>query len=64
MRAPKRWRPGVVPVEIAKAERKKVPVRIDALGTVTPMASVAIKARVETTITEVHFVDGARVKRG
>ena len=54
----------VVPVEIGKAERKKVPVRLDALGTVTPIASVALKARVETTITEVHFRDGAQVNAG
>jgi RND family efflux transporter MFP subunit len=54
----------VVPVEVAKAVRKKVPVRLDALGTVTPIASVALKARVETTITAVHFVDGAHVNAG
>lgn len=54
----------VVPVEIATAERKRVPVRLDALGTVTPMASVAIKARLETTITGVHFRDGAIVNKG
>ena len=53
-----------VPVDVAKAERKKVPVRLDALGTVTPIASVAIKARIDTTITAVHFQDGARVKEG
>lgn len=56
--------PRVVPVEVAVAERKKVPVRIDALGTVTPIASVAIKTRVDTTITGVHFQDGARVEKG
>jgi len=54
----------VVPVEVAQAERKKVPVRLDALGSVTPMASVAIKARLETTITGVHFRDGAVVSQG
>ena len=54
----------VVPVEVAKAERKKVPVRIDAIGTVTPIASVAIKARVDTAIMAVHFRDGAEVKKG
>ena len=54
----------VVPVEIGKAERKKVPVRLDALGTVTPIASVALKARVETAITDVHFRDGAHVNQG
>lgn len=54
----------VVPVEIGKAERKKVPVRLDALGTVTPIASVALKARVDTNITAVHFRDGAHVNQG
>ena len=54
----------VVPVEVAKAERKKVPVRLDALGTVTPIASVALKARLETVIVDVHFVDGSLVNKG
>ena len=53
-----------VPVETAKAERQKVPVKLDSLGTVTPIASVAIKSRVDTTITNVHFSDGAHVKQG
>lgn len=54
----------VVPVAVAQAVRKPVPVRLEALGTVTPIASVAIKARLETVITGVHFQDGARVKAG
>ena len=54
----------VVPVEVAVAVRKAVPVRIGSLGSVTPIASVAIKARVDTTITAVHFRDGAAVKKG
>jgi membrane fusion protein, multidrug efflux system len=54
----------VVPVEVVTVERKKVPVRIDALGTVTPIASVAIKARVDTNIVGVHFQDGAHVETG
>jgi RND family efflux transporter MFP subunit len=53
-----------VPVEVAKASRKQVPYRIEALGTVTPIASVALKARLETTIVGVHFQDGARVEQG
>jgi multidrug efflux system membrane fusion protein len=57
-------RGGPVPVEIDKAVRKQVPVRIDALGTVTPIASVAIKARLETAIIGVHFRDGAHVNKG
>src|SRR5471032_480916 len=53
----------IVPVETAVAERKAVPVRIESLGSVTPIASVAIKARVDTEITAVHFRDGAEVKK-
>jgi RND family efflux transporter MFP subunit len=55
---------GVVPVEVAKAGRKQVPVRLDALGNVTPISSVAIKARVDTNIVGVHFRDGAHVNKG
>jgi membrane fusion protein, multidrug efflux system len=54
----------VVPVEVAIAERRPMPVRIESLGNVTPISSVAIKARVDTAITAVHFRDGAEVKEG
>jgi membrane fusion protein, multidrug efflux system len=53
-----------VAVDVATADRRKIPVRLDALGNVTPIASVAIKARVETTIVGVHFRDGQEVKKG
>ena len=45
-------------------QKTKVPVRIDALGTVTPIASVAIKTRVDSEIVGVHFRDGAMVRQG
>lgn len=54
----------VVSVELAKAERKLVPVDVDSIGTVTPISSVALKSRVETTIVSVHFEDGAKVNEG
>jgi RND family efflux transporter MFP subunit len=53
-----------VPVETATAERKTMPVQLRALGTVTPIAAVAIKSQVDTTITGVRFRDGARVEKG
>src|SRR6476661_4822682 len=43
----------VISVELAKAERKPVPVDVDAIGTVTPISSVALKSRLETTILSV-----------
>jgi membrane fusion protein, multidrug efflux system len=54
----------VVPVETATAVRKSMPVQLRALGSVTPIASVAIKTQVDTTITDVRFRDGARVEKG
>ena len=54
----------VISVELAKAERKPVPVDVDSIGTVTPISSVALKSRLETTIISVHFEDGARVNEG
>jgi RND family efflux transporter MFP subunit len=53
-----------VPVAVGKAERKPMPVRIDALGTVQSIASVTMRARVESQIMEVAFADGASVKAG
>src|SRR5215470_4859186 len=57
-------RPRTVSVEVAKAERKPVPVDVDAIGMVTPISSVALKLRLETTIVPVHFEDGAKVNEG
>jgi RND family efflux transporter MFP subunit len=54
----------VISVELAKAERKPVPVDVDSIGTVTPISSVALKSRLETTIVAVHFEDGAKVNEG
>jgi multidrug efflux pump subunit AcrA (membrane-fusion protein) len=51
-------------VEVATAVKKSAPVLIDALGTVTMMASVAVKPRLDSEIVAVHFVDGAYVKQG
>ena len=56
--------PRGVPVVVAIAEKKRVPLQIELLGTVTPIASVAIKSRLETEIVDVHFNDGAMVKQG
>ncbi len=53
-----------VPVTVAKATKQAVPVRLEALGTVTTIASVAIKTRVDSEIVAVKFEDGARVKQG
>jgi membrane fusion protein, multidrug efflux system len=56
--------PRGVPVDVAYAVKKMVPVRVDLLGTVTPIASIAVKTRVDTEIVGVHFEDGAMVRQG
>jgi RND family efflux transporter MFP subunit len=53
-----------IPVEVATAVRKTMPVHIEALGSVTPIANVNIKSRVDSEIVGVHFADGAKVKQG
>jgi RND family efflux transporter MFP subunit len=53
-----------VPVAVAVAEKRSVPIRLEALGTVTTMASVAIKSRVDSEIVDVKFADGQRVNKG
>ena len=56
--------PRAIPVEVARASKQRVPVRIEALGSVTPISSVAVKPRLDSEIVGVHFRDGARVKAG
>jgi len=54
----------VVGVTAAKAVRQSVPVRLEALGTVTTIAAVAVKPRIDSEIIAVKFEDGQRVKQG
>jgi multidrug efflux system membrane fusion protein len=56
--------PRTVAVEVATAVRKPTPVLVETLGTVTTMASVAIKPRLDDEIVGIHFADGAHVKQG
>ncbi|NNM73608.1 efflux RND transporter periplasmic adaptor subunit [Enterovirga aerilata] len=53
-----------VPVVLANADRKPLPVTIDAVGTVQPLASIQIKARVDSQITSIAVQEGAKVKEG
>jgi RND family efflux transporter MFP subunit len=53
-----------VSVEVATAVKKHTPVVIESFGTVTTVASVAIKTRIDNQIVGIHFADGAHVKQG
>ena len=62
--SPKGKGKAAVTVDVAQAVKKKVPIRVDLLGNVTPIAQVAVKPRIDSEIIEVHFGDGAMVRRG
>jgi multidrug efflux system membrane fusion protein len=53
-----------VPVDIDKVQRGPMPVRVDAVGTVQPVATVAIKTRIDAQIEKIFVADGAAVKQG
>ncbi|MBK5962449.1 efflux transporter periplasmic adaptor subunit [Rhodoplanes elegans] len=56
--------PRAIAVETALAVHKKTPVTVEALGSVTPLASVAVRTRIDSEIVGIHFEDGAVVKKG
>lgn len=62
--APKAVPERVVAVLAGKAERKDVPFRVEALGTVESMITVAVRSRVAGAVEGVLFADGAEVKAG
>jgi multidrug efflux system membrane fusion protein len=59
-----RSRPSGVPVVAAQVEQKAMPVEIEAIGTVQPIATVALRSRVDSQISEVHFKEGDAVHEG
>jgi len=53
-----------VPVSVASATARSVPVYLRAIGNVDPYSSVAVKARVDGQIVEVNFREGQAVRKG
>jgi RND family efflux transporter MFP subunit len=53
-----------VPVTMAEVERRDVPQRISAIGTVQSLHAVVLRPQVTGTITEVLFKEGELVERG
>jgi multidrug efflux system membrane fusion protein len=51
-------------VGVAAATRADVPVMIDALGTVTPAATITVRPQVSGVITEILFREGQMVRQG
>jgi len=55
---------GASTVGLATAKQADIPVTIDALGTVTPLANVTVQAQVSGVLTQVLFKEGQMVRRG
>jgi multidrug efflux system membrane fusion protein len=53
-----------VPVVVAAVQKKAMPVRIEQIGTVQPLATVVVKSRIDGQINKVHFTEGQEVKAG
>jgi len=53
-----------VPVVVSEAVRKTVPLRVEGIGNVESLATVALKSRVDGQIVKVGFRDGADVREG
>lgn len=53
-----------IPVVTRTAEARAVPERIVTIGSVQPIAAIAIKARIDTVVDTVHFTEGQEVKAG
>ncbi|MCU0584659.1 MAG: efflux RND transporter periplasmic adaptor subunit [Desulfobacterales bacterium] len=53
-----------VPVRVATAVQRPVPVQLQAIGTVEAYATVAVKSRVDGQLIGVHFREGQEVKKG
>ncbi|MGA2630927.1 MAG: efflux RND transporter periplasmic adaptor subunit [Terriglobia bacterium] len=53
-----------VPVVVASATQKSVPVEVRAIGNVEAYSTVSVKAQVEGTIEKAYFTEGQEVKKG
>jgi multidrug efflux system membrane fusion protein len=53
-----------VPVVVAEATRKAMPVELSTIGRVQTVASVAVRSRIDGVITGVNVADGQEVKAG
>ncbi|MBI3513501.1 MAG: MdtA/MuxA family multidrug efflux RND transporter periplasmic adaptor subunit [Proteobacteria bacterium] len=55
---------GPMPVSVLAAEKGDVPITLNALGTVTPLATVTVKTQINGQLTRIAFQEGQQVERG
>jgi len=56
--------PAGVPVTVAVAEQKDIPIQIRTIGNVEAYSTVSVKTRVEGELSRVYFKEGQEVKKG
>ena len=54
----------LVTVGMAVAKRADIPVKLDALGTVTPVTTITVRPQVSGVMTDVLFTEGQMVRKG
>lgn len=52
------------PVAVASVTQADIPIVLEALGTVTPLSTVTVRAQVSGQITQIGFTEGQNVKKG
>ncbi|WP_245442654.1 efflux RND transporter periplasmic adaptor subunit [Mesorhizobium hawassense] len=52
------------PVAVAPVTQADIPIVLEALGTVTPLSTVTVRAQVSGQITQIAFTEGQNVKKG
>ena len=55
---------GPVPVLIAQAVEKTVPIQLNAIGSVEAYSTVSVRSQIDGKIAEIHFHEGQNVKKG
>jgi membrane fusion protein, multidrug efflux system len=63
-RAARHGAPAPVAIRTAAAARSDLPIYLDAIGTVTPIATVSITSQVTGRVVAVHYEEGQRVRQG
>jgi membrane fusion protein, multidrug efflux system len=53
-----------VPVTVAKATRKNLPVNLSAIGSASAYSTVSVESRVDAVLEQVHIKEGQFVKKG
>jgi multidrug efflux system membrane fusion protein len=63
-KAATRTRAEVVPVELAAATRKDVPIQMKSIGNVEALSTVSVRSQIEGVLQRVYFTPGQELKKG